>query len=234
MVSANSMVKVDYTASTNGRVFDTTDEKVAKQNNVFVKEGRYVPVVLSVGKGQTIKGFDEALADATVGKPSTVLIPAEKGYGPRNSDLIRLVPLAKFQQQGIDPKPGMLFELDGMPSRVQSVSGGRVRVDFNHALAGLELKYEFTVRAELKTALEKVSSLTDEYLGLDAKHCSYDAATKTATISVPSDKCMARDYMGTKARLISIIMTYLEDVENVKIIEEFSKKSMGGEKSGGE
>ena len=47
--------------------------------------------------------------------------------------------------------------------RVQSVSGGRVRVDFNHALAGREIEYEIKVENEITNKKEIAETIYEKY-----------------------------------------------------------------------
>lgn len=66
--------------------------------------------------------------------------------------MVRLIALNDFHKQNLNPVVGMPINAGGMVGKVQSVSGGRVRVDFNHELAGKEVEYN----------LEVVKQLTDE------------------------------------------------------------------------
>jgi hypothetical protein len=61
----------------------------------------------------------------------------------------------------MNPVPGMPVELDGMPARIQTVAGGRVRVDFNHELAGKTLVFKVKVAGEAKTEKEKAMFLVE-------------------------------------------------------------------------
>ncbi len=61
-------VEVNYTGRfPNGQVFDTS-------------VGR-APLPFTIGGGQLIEGFDEAVVGMRVGDRKTVTIPPEKGYG---------------------------------------------------------------------------------------------------------------------------------------------------------
>jgi FKBP-type peptidyl-prolyl cis-trans isomerase 2 len=43
------------------------------------------------------------------------------------------------------PYPGMIVSVNRLRGKVLSVSGGRVRVDFNHPLAGKTLRFDVEV-----------------------------------------------------------------------------------------
>ncbi|MBN2013982.1 MAG: peptidylprolyl isomerase [Candidatus Altiarchaeota archaeon] len=156
-------IKISYTGSLDdGRVFDTTSEEVAKKEGIYDEKRVYGFLYMIVGEGQVIKGLDEALKDMKVGEEKTVKIPPEKAYGKRNPELIRIVPLKKFKEQKINPIPGMPIDIDGQIARVQTVAGGRVRVDFNHELAGRTLTFNAKVEVKAETEDDKVKFLLEK------------------------------------------------------------------------
>jgi FKBP-type peptidyl-prolyl cis-trans isomerase 2 len=87
-------ISVDYTGSLlNGKVFDTSIEKVAIANNLSVEGRVYKPLEFTVGKGQMIKGFDEGVIGMKVGETRILTIPPEKAYGPSDPGMIRSMPI---------------------------------------------------------------------------------------------------------------------------------------------
>ncbi|MBW6462135.1 MAG: FKBP-type peptidyl-prolyl cis-trans isomerase [DPANN group archaeon] len=82
MVETGDTVSVNYIGSfTDGEVFDTSYEQVAKDNELY-QEGRpYTPLVFWVGAGQMIKGFDAAVLNMTIGETKTVTLAPEDAYG---------------------------------------------------------------------------------------------------------------------------------------------------------
>ena len=75
-------VSVHYTGKlTNGAVFDTSRKKVAKELGIFEPNHNYQPLTFTIGKGQVIKGFEEAVIGMRVGETKTVTIPPSKAYG---------------------------------------------------------------------------------------------------------------------------------------------------------
>ena len=87
-------ISVDYTGSLlNGKVFDTSIEKVAIENNLPPRGVGYEPLKFTVGKGQMIKGFDEGVIGMKVGETKKLTIPPEKAYGPINPGMIQSMPI---------------------------------------------------------------------------------------------------------------------------------------------
>lgn len=155
------MVKVSYTGMVEGNLIETTDKGIAKKNDAYKEGKEYKPAVIVVGEGMVLPGLDRALEEMKVGEKKKLSLTAKDAFGERRSDMIRLVPMREFRAQKVNPFPGMVFEAEGRPARVQSVSGGRVRVDFNHPLAGKGVEYELEIEETAKTEDERVKYLLE-------------------------------------------------------------------------
>jgi FKBP-type peptidyl-prolyl cis-trans isomerase 2 len=95
-VKIGDNISVDYIGSLeNGKVFDTSIEKVANENNLTPHIGGYKPLKFTVGKGRVVKGFDEGVIGMKVGDNRTITIPPEKGYGLTKPELIRVFPIVQ-------------------------------------------------------------------------------------------------------------------------------------------
>ena len=87
-----------------------------------------------------------------------VLEPAH-AFGERNPQLIRVLPLSEFTKNKVSPIPGTIVNANDMLGKVQSVSGGRVRVDFNPDLAGKKVEYEIKVVEHYTEAKAQLDAL---------------------------------------------------------------------------
>jgi len=95
-VKMGDNISVDYIGSLdNGKVFDTSIEKVAIENNLTPHVGGYEPLKFTVGKGRVIQGFDEGVIGMKVGENRTLTIPPEKGYGLTKTELIHVFPIVQ-------------------------------------------------------------------------------------------------------------------------------------------
>ncbi|HNZ87091.1 MAG TPA: peptidylprolyl isomerase [Methanofastidiosum sp.] len=142
-----------------GKIFDVTDEVKAKQANVYKEGNKYEPIQVVVGAGHIIQGLDESLLNIEVGETKTFDIPPEKGFGKRDSSLLQLLPLNDFKKHGLFPRAGLKIEINGHWATVRSVSSGRVKLDFNHPLAGKTLQYEVTLSKKIDDLTEKINSI---------------------------------------------------------------------------
>ena len=149
-VSKKDFIEIEYTGKLkeDNIVFDTTDEKVAKENNLETHSG-YEPVIICVGQEQLLKGIDKNLEGKDIGKEYDIEIKPEDAFGNKNAKLIQLIPTAKFKKQNIQPMPGIQLNIDGMVGTIKTVSGGRTLVDFNHPLAGKELLYKIKINKKM-------------------------------------------------------------------------------------
>ena len=132
-VKEGDVVKVHYTGKlTNGEQFDSS---VGRE-----------PLEFTVGAGQMIKGFDDAMPGMNVGEKKTVSIKPEHGYGEKSDDAI-----IEFPKENVPPdmklEPGMPLTLsnqDGQPVPVivVEVKDDVVVLDANHFLAGQDLVFD--------------------------------------------------------------------------------------------
>ncbi len=173
-----------------GEIFDLTLESVAKENNIYNPEFVYKPVPVIVGSHFIIKGIEEELKKMKVGEKKKITVGPENGFGDRSEKLIRLIPITEFRKQDIEPYPGMPINMNNLRGRVLSVSGGRVRVDFNHPLAGKELEYELEIKEEITKVDEKIKAIIELFVKTKEK-IEVEVKEKIADIkinaSIPKD-----------------------------------------------
>lgn len=163
VLQSGDFVRINYIGKIkeSGRVFDTTIEKVARENKIYDEKIKFKAIPIVIGAGHVIKGLDEGLIGAEVGEKKNLEILPEKGYGQRDPKLVKVVPLKDFKKQGLNPVPGMRIEAEGRIGKVQSVGAGRVRVDFNYELAGKVLEYEVNVEEKINKLEEKIRLLLE-------------------------------------------------------------------------
>ena len=158
IVKKKDFIAIDFLGRNllTNEIFDTNITQEASKLNEKL-EGK--PLIVCVGEGMVVKGFDEALEGKEIGKKYTIKLAPEKAFGQRYSNLIRMIPLKFFHSQKVNPEPGMTLALDNNLVKVINISGGRVMVDFNNPLAGKEIEYEFTITKFLSDNREKASAL---------------------------------------------------------------------------
>lgn len=132
-VKSGDQVKVHYTGKlASGEQFDSST-------------GRE-PLEFTVGAGQMIKGFDDAMPGMTIGEKKTINIAPEDGYGSRSEEAIIEFPKENVPADMI-LEPGMPLTLSNqqgqpVPVIVVEVKDDMIILDANHFLAGQELVFD--------------------------------------------------------------------------------------------
>ncbi len=146
-VEAGKFVKVEYTGTfDNGEVFDSSEEHGS-------------PLGFTVGSGDLIKGFDDAVMGMEIGQEKSFHVTPEQGYGPYQDDMIKEVPKAQFGEDSGQLQVGIQIVLQTpegyvIPATVKAIEGESVKLDFNHPLAGKELNFKIKVVEILDEAPE--------------------------------------------------------------------------------
>ncbi|CAJ1441814.1 unnamed protein product [Effrenium voratum] len=116
-----------------------------KDGTVFDSTAGRSPLTFTLGSGQVIPGFEEAVRGLKPGDETEVSIPPEKAYGERNEALVMTVPADKAPQ-GLEE--GMSVELGTTGARkipamvTQIAADGTVTIDANPPLAGQTLNFK--------------------------------------------------------------------------------------------
>jgi len=182
LTQKGQFVEIDFTAKIkqSGEIFDTTIKEEAKKANLPSERVR--PIVVCIGEGMLLKGFDKALEGKEIGKEYSVEVPSKEAFGERLASMIKIIPLKIFQQKGIMPYAGLSLNMDGVVVRISAVSGGRVIADFNHPLSGKDLVYMFKIRKIVMDDKEKLSSLVETFLREDPSKAIKSLDGKKAVI----------------------------------------------------
>jgi FKBP-type peptidyl-prolyl cis-trans isomerase SlyD len=145
-----------------GMVVDTTDEEVAKESDIDTDEYEFEPRIIILGEGHVFEAVDDALLGSEAGDAGTVTIPAAEAFGEVDESEIRTVSASKIDED--DRYPGAQVQIDGEQGRIETIIGGRARVNFNHPLAGEDLEYEYEILEIVDDRTEKAKGLFGLYL----------------------------------------------------------------------
>jgi peptidylprolyl isomerase len=135
-VKNGDTVKVHYTGKLDsGEVFDSS-------------EGAD-PLAFTVGVGEVIPGFDQALLGMQVGETKDVVILPEQAYGNRIEELVQTIDRSQFNLGGAEPEVGMHIEMrtpqGDIPLTITELTDTTVTLDANHLLAGETLHFSLTL-----------------------------------------------------------------------------------------
>lgn len=126
-------VQVHYTGKLeDGTVFDTSTNRD--------------PLQFTIGEGQIIPGFEQAVVGMNPGESKTVTIPMDQAYGPHREEMVLEVDRKQFPEH-LNPEVGQQLQVrqqngQTMIVTVVEVSETNVTLDANHPLAGEDLTFD--------------------------------------------------------------------------------------------
>ena len=117
--------------------------------SIFDSSEGHDPLEFTVGAGQVIVGFDQAVIGLKPGESRKVVVPPEEGYGEHLPEMVaeierHLIPdhdkLALGSMLEVSLENGQSLEV-----QVVELSDDSVVLDGNHPLAGKELHFEIAL-----------------------------------------------------------------------------------------
>lgn len=132
----NDTVIVEYTGTLDdGTLF-------SKENESFE---------FSLGKGQVIPAFEQAVLTLAVGETTKIVIASKDAYGEYKETLAKTPPVTlKAESMGLEV--GQVLHLENkengqrVRATIHKVEGDQVYLDFNHPLAGKTLHFTITLK----------------------------------------------------------------------------------------
>jgi FKBP-type peptidyl-prolyl cis-trans isomerase SlyD len=146
-IARNKVVSIHYTLrDEQGTVLDSS-------------QGR-APLTYLHGKGNIIRGLEQALDGKAAGEKLDVSIAPEQAYGARDERLVQVLPRSRLPE-GAELAPGMQLRVEGQQGRrivqVMKVERDFITVDGNHPLAGRTLHFAVEVADVRKATHEEIS-----------------------------------------------------------------------------
>jgi FKBP-type peptidyl-prolyl cis-trans isomerase 2 len=218
-IKKDDFIEIEYTGMTKEDefIFDTTDEKTAKENMLHNPQVKYGSMIICVGERQLIKGLDEQIIGKEPGQEYEIEVQAEDAFGKKQAKHIQLVNTSKFKKQNINPVPGMQVTVDDTVGTVKTVTGGRTLVDFNHPLASKDLLYKIKINSLITDDKVKVKSFLTVMFG--PKNVDVDLKEGKLTIKT---KIMLPEQVTKK--LDEKIKTLVTSVKKIEYIDTSKKK----------
>ena len=144
----NKKVTLDYSVKVKGeyQVVDTSEESVAKENNIYNEQKNYEPLSVELGKKQIIPGLEKELEDVNEGDEKTIEVDSDDAYGKKAPP--QTIPKQKLKDLGApEAKEGMkLATSNGMVMEILEVKDDKVKIDLNHPLAGKDLIFDVKIK----------------------------------------------------------------------------------------
>ncbi|MBM3282206.1 MAG: peptidylprolyl isomerase [Candidatus Diapherotrites archaeon] len=219
------LISIEFTGreKSTGKVFDTTQKEVAEKEGLSTEGREYGPVSVVAGNGEVLPGLDNALVEMKVGEKKKIELTPEMAFGNRHAQLVKVLPLSEFKKNNIPPVPGTWINANEMMGKVQSVSGGRVRVDFNPELAGKEVEYELKILKHFTDEKEMLDVLTNKiFRGNEKPHVKREGEIVTVSGPIP---VMTR-YQRGLAMFSKVVLEIIPSVKKVNLQSLVEKKDV--------
>jgi peptidylprolyl isomerase len=122
-----------------------------EDGTVFDSSVEGEPLEFSIGEGNLIPGFEQAVIGMSPGDSKTELIPADQAYGPHHEEMVLVL-----DRQQLPPdmpvEVGVQLQLSQgsdelIPVIITEVTEAEVTLDANHPLAGEDLTFDIQLVA---------------------------------------------------------------------------------------
>ena len=232
-IKDGDFVRVNFTGKIkeNDEVFDTTYDEIAQEAEIFDENKTYKPIPIVVGGNHLLPAIEEEIVGLEAGDRKTVEVDSDNGFGPRDPKAIQLIPMKEFKKQGMTPYPGMRIQAEGGEGRILTVNGGRVKVDFNHPLAGKDLIYDVEVTEIIEDNEEKIKSMIElHYSNPNVDLDKTEISIEDGVVSIQLDEMAKFDqqsYMDitfARFRIAKDIWENIEEVTKVNFVDAFEKR----------
>lgn len=126
-------VMVHYTGKlTDGTVFDSSTERD--------------PLQFTIGAGEIIPGFEQAVLGMNTGESKTTKIPVDEAYGSHRPEMVVEVERNQMPPE-MEPEVGQQMQIQQpsgqiIPVTITNISDSTVTLDANHPLAGEDLIFD--------------------------------------------------------------------------------------------
>ncbi len=189
--AAKSTAKKTTAKKTAAKKKTTTKKKTTRKNVPLVAECNFVnlhykgtftdgtqfdssydrneTILVQVGSGQLIKGFERAIIGMKSGETKTVTLAPEDAYGPTNPEAFSTVQREQFPADYVfvEGSPVQGATEDGRPifATIASFTDTDVTLDLNHPLAGKELNFDIELTSILSE--EEVATMMETQAQLE-------------------------------------------------------------------
>jgi len=203
-------------------LYHTTVEDVARESGAHSERVSYTPVLVIPGETNLFPKLLERILASEEGERFELILEPEEAYGSYDRGKVKVYSVKRLEREGIHPHVGETIYLDDQRGVIQSVTGGRVTVDFNHPLAGKRLLIECEVLRKIRDDLEKVRAIVADAFDLRLEEIPARwVEDGVVEVTLPPKAYVLRDSYSRKINALSTIMRHLKGIRLVRFIEDF-------------
>jgi len=225
MITKGDIIEIDLILKDNDskELLDTTFEKLAKENNLNPK-AEYKPIRAVFGTNELLPAVEDKIKTVEAGQTHTFVLLKQDAFGDRNPNNTKIVPLNDFKEDKIRPEPGMQVTVGNQTGKVISISGGRVKVDFNPVFAGRNLEYTITVNKIFKEDNDKIPIIVQKvFYFMKPEHLKYKIIDSEKLVEVELPIGLPKEFDYFKELFSEMVLTTTE-VNKIKFSQTFLRK----------
>jgi len=204
----------------------TSDEKLARENNIYEEDAKYGDITVIVGSDKPFKELSETLnksfREASVGTEYEVRIEPENAFGKRDPKNIQLHTFRELQKEKINPELGMEITLKGRTGKIISLTPGRTLIDFNHKWAGKVIFYKYRIDEVISASKDKILALLDIDYPKGSNGFSVSENDNFVEILVADDAKFSNEWLESKFNFISDVRKHVTTTD-IKLVELYPK-----------
>jgi len=217
-VKKGDFIKLNYTGTVDGSIFDTTYEDVAKEAGIHNPSALYGPVTINVGCHHVILGLDEEIEGKEIGQEGELDVPPDKAFGDHDPEKVKDFQKNSFKEK---PKKGMQIKVpDKGEGTVADIIGNRVLIDFNHPYAGKTLHYTYNIEEEVTGVEDQVQGLIKLYAGREMDISFEDGIV---TFMLPAGINYDRRWVMWRSRVVHESLEQIPQIEEIVFKEVFKR-----------
>ncbi len=213
-----------------GDLIETTRSEVAKEHDQLDENKTYEPLIVTVGEGSLIEGFENHLKEAEADTDYEFDIPPEEAYGERDANAVETFSEGKLAlliggKEVENLRVGGPVTVEGKQGTIKMFAAGRARVDFNHPLAGRTLHYDYRITKVVEDREEKVHTILKMNTRLEE---GFEVEFDGDDVSITIPEFLGYDQNWGMAKFA--IIRALHDnvgVGTIRFIEEHKKREVG-------
>lgn len=226
-----AIVYIDYDLfiADTGDLLETTRREVAEEHDQLDENKTYEPLIVTVGEGSLIEGFENHLKEAEVDTDYELDIPPEEAYGDRDANAVETFSMEKLAKEvgGNEVenlRVGGPVTVEGKQGIIQMFAAGRARVDFNRPLAGRTLHYDYRITKVVEDREEKVHTILKMSTRMDDFEVEFDG--DDVSITIPEFLGYDQNWGMAKFAIIRALHDNV-GVGTIRFIEEHKKREVG-------
>jgi FKBP-type peptidyl-prolyl cis-trans isomerase 2 len=209
-------------------LFDTSKEELAREEEIFEEDRTYGPMYTVVATGRLIKGLDEHLLEAEVDKEYDLEIAPEDAYGERDPKNVETHSMRELARLKIEPEIGRTVNIRNKMGWISGIFAGRVRIDYNHKLAGKTLRYKYKVVGKPEEPAEIIKAIIAMNYGREDEFGIELEGEDSVVITLPDVCKYDPNWTLAKLRLVND-MREIANMTTVTMREVYVKKEAAEE-----